>query len=1305
MKSTLRLLSALKAVLPAAALLLMATASHAQTVAQITRPIRNSELSPLKGNVHPLVKSALDTGVAPSSAPTGSLILTLKRSDAQEASLQQFLANVHTKGNASYHHWLTPAQFGQKFGISDSDLAQVKSWLQSQGFTIQRVGAGRTAIEFSGTTGQVATAFHTSLHTYVVNGETHHANATDPQIPAALAPVIAGVSRLNDFHPQSQMKLLGRAHFDSTTRRVTPEWTTPTDSGSTAYAIGPADFATQYDLTPLYQAGVNGSGQTIGILNESNINLNLVQSYRALFNLDPDPIKPNLPHVIVDGNDPGVTSAETEAYLDVEMAGSVAPQATVNLYIAANTDYNDGLDLAILRAVEDDVATVLSLSFGSCEAEAGPSYLAYINSVWEQAAAQGQTVMVSSGDNSSAGCDNQDLSIPAQQGPQVNGLASTPWNIAVGGTDFYYSDYATGGASITQDWSSTNGANLGSLLHTLPEQPWNNTSYGLNIVPTPNYVPSILGGSGGQSTCAVVNGPLLNQNPLTAYGLCEGLGGYSKPAWQAGPGVPADGVRDIPDVSLFAAYAANDSFYAICAIAGDCTATDPTANVLYYTSVGGTSASAPAFAGIMALVNQKYGAQGQANTVLYPLAAQMPSIFHDVTVGSNNVPCASGSPGCEQIPGTTTYALQKWPATPGYDLASGLGSVDANALVANWNSVKLAATNLTFTASQTNFVHGTAVNLTATVIPGSGTAVPTGAVAVTADTTLPANKGQIGITLDSQGSGAASVNFLPGGTYNLQADYSGDTTFSSSKSAPITVTVSPESSLLLTGAFEYATSPYSPQYPLSSPVPFGTIAGFDVQVSNGSGQVDGVATGSITVQDNGATIATVPLNANGAAVYASSAWTTGNHSLTFSYSGDPSYTATTTTNPQGPVTFAVGKGTPAITLIANGSSLPVGGTFIVQMSVAGNGGVGGLSPTGTVTATLGTLTQNVTLAPTSAGESVATATFTNLPAGNYPLSVAYTGDSNWSGTSVTGNPLSVTASTLLPATVTVTSNPVDLSTITPGTLITLTATVQGSGAAPTGSVFFVTDGIVFSSNDNSAITLVASGTGTSTASINIIAGNASSGSNQVYVLYFGDANYSTSSSSVLMFNNNQGDFAIQNLNPTLILASGASGSASLTLSASNQFSGAVTLSCIVTGNGTALPLCTVPASVTLASTGQVAVTAKFTTTLPNTSARGNLPQSPGWLMRGGATTLACLFFFAIPARRRRPGGLFTLLLAIFLVGSIAGCSGGGTASAPPTGPTSTMVPAGAYQAVITATNGVVTHNIAVNLNVTSTSAQ
>ena len=563
---------------------------HAQTaqpslaVSRITAAIDENSRVTLKGTVHPLANAANDRGAAPDSMPLQRLHLVLKRSPAQESALRQLVSDMHTPGSASYHKWLTPEQFGP----SDQDVATVQSWLGSHGFLVGKVQPGKQVIEFSGNVAQMRDAFHTQIHKYVVNGQTHHANAGAPQIPSALAPVVGGFVSLNNFRIKNNVRVLGKATYNTQTHTATPEWTYGNSSG-VSFVLAPADYAKQYDLSPLYTAGINGSNQTIAIVNDSNINIDLANQFRSAFGLSANP-----PQVIIDGNDPGIDGINNpdgpnfdsiEAYLDVEWSAAVAPAATVDLVIAADTALESGLILAMEHAVYGNVAPVISLSFMGCEAGQGSTMNASINSLWEQAAAQGVTVMVSAGDNGSAGCDDDNTQYYAVDGLAVNGLASTPYNVAVGGTDFFYSDYNNPALLNTQlgtYWNTTPTLlPQASLLQVIPEQPWNDSQYGLNAINYYTHISgstatSIAGGSGGASSL------------------------YTKPAWQTGAGVPADGVRDLPDVSLYAADGLNYSFYPICAVDGDCQAPSG-GNPIQITPVGGTSAAAPSFAGIMAM--------------------------------------------------------------------------------------------------------------------------------------------------------------------------------------------------------------------------------------------------------------------------------------------------------------------------------------------------------------------------------------------------------------------------------------------------------------------------------------------------------------------------------------------------------------------------------------------------------------------------------------------------------------------------------------------------------------------------------
>ena len=447
--------------------------------------------------------------------------------------------------------------------------------------------------------------------------------------------------------------------------------------------MAPGDFAKQYDINSVYTAGTTGTGQSIAIISASNVDLSLVQAYQSLFGLTA-----NLPTVVVDGVDPGQNSAATEAYLDIELAGSVAPGATVLLYTSGGTALTNGLALAAMRAVEDDQAGVISVSYGECEMELGQSGNAFWSALWQQAAAQGQTVFVSSGDGGSAGCDNFDAQQVAYDGLAVNGLASTPYNVAVGGTDFFYSSYAGTPSAISTQlntyWSTTSTTRPPSpSSRPSPSRPGTTSSASTcttAAIPPTSPVEIIVAGGGGASSAA-----------LYPSGVAAG---YAKPAWQTGTGVPADHVRDLPDLSLFAANGYNYSFYPICASPGDCSNSHRSSGAVVITGVGGTSASSPAMAAIQALINQSTGAwAGQADFIYYPLAAKQPTAFHDVTVGGNQVLCYSGTANCVAGSSATNssgyYVENGYSAGTGYDLATGLGSVDVANLIKYWSTVTL----------------------------------------------------------------------------------------------------------------------------------------------------------------------------------------------------------------------------------------------------------------------------------------------------------------------------------------------------------------------------------------------------------------------------------------------------------------------------------------------------------------------------------------------------------------------------------------------------------------------------------------
>jgi subtilase family serine protease len=540
------------------------------------------------------------------------MILTLHLSKGKRAELDAFLAELHDPASPNFHHWLTPEEFGSRFGPF------------SNGFTVDEVAKGRLWINFSGSAAAIERAFHTQIHDYYVNGRLHHANDRDPAIPRGLSDVVAGVATLHDF-PRKMM--------NSGAHPVEPDYT----SGTTHY-LTPGDFAAIYNVNPLYGAGIDGTGQNIAIVGRTHPSTASSDwaNFRSTMGLPA-----NSPQIIINGPDPGDIgiNEDTEADLDVEWSGAVAKNASILFVVSKSTSSTDGVDLSAQYILEYNLAAVMSTSFGSCEAMMGTAENNFYYNLWQQAASQGITSFVSSGDAGAAGCNAGSDTTGSQIG--VNGLGSTPYNVAVGGSLF--------NEGAGNYWSTTNGPGYASALSYIPEGAWNESGI-------------VSGGSG-----------------LWATG--GGLSGiYGKPAWQAAPGVPAGNYRCVPDVALSAA--AHDGYFV--AIQGN------------WYIVSGTSASSPSFAGLMALAAQATGRrQGNANVQLYQLAAAQyasggTAVFHDITSGNNSVP------------GVTGYAC-----TSGYDPVTGLGSVDANALV---GAIKTLEQSFTLTVTNAGTGGGTATS-------------------------------------------------------------------------------------------------------------------------------------------------------------------------------------------------------------------------------------------------------------------------------------------------------------------------------------------------------------------------------------------------------------------------------------------------------------------------------------------------------------------------------------------------------------------------------------------------------------------
>lgn len=577
--------------------------AQAQTANRVPIYIDESRVVTLAGNVHPMARADFETGPVPGDMRIARMVMLLKPSARQQADLDALVAAQQDPHSGQYHQFLTPAQYGARFGASNRDLDRLTRWLAGHGFTIDEVAANHRLIVFSGNAGQVADTFHAEMRRFSVNGAMHVANVEDPQIPSALAPVVAGIVSLNDFQHARALH--------SQKARPLPEWNL-----SGLHYLFPADFAAIYDVNPLYGGGITGTGVSIAIAGRSNINLSDVAAFRSAAGL-----AAQSPTIVVNGNNPGlVPGDQDEATLDVEWAGAIAPSASVTL-VASASGATDGVDQSAAYIVNHAQAQVMSVSYSSCEQSMGSAALAFYNSLWEQAASEGISVFVASGDSGAAGCDQDS----AQTGTSaaVNGMCSSPYATCVGGTEF------NDGANPAQYWSASNASNGGSALGYIPESVWNES-----------------GSDGG--------------NALWASG-----GGaskiYTQPIWQqdASGAAASNGMRAVPDVSLTAAIHDGYTIY------------ENGASWI----ISGTSAAAPSFAALMALVVQaKSGqAQGNANPGLYQMLKSSTNPFHVTMTGNNSVPGVAGF----SASGTA------------YNLATGLGSVDAAVFVNGWGEQDL----------------------------------------------------------------------------------------------------------------------------------------------------------------------------------------------------------------------------------------------------------------------------------------------------------------------------------------------------------------------------------------------------------------------------------------------------------------------------------------------------------------------------------------------------------------------------------------------------------------------------------------
>lgn len=1266
-------------------------------VQRIATPIDESQRIILKGSIHPLANSQFDRGPAPISNPTGRIPLLLRRSAAQQEELTHYLSDLQNSASRNYHKWLTPAQYGAQFGVDLSDIQTVESWLQSHGFRIENVPSSHNMIEFSGTVDQVQNTFHTSIHTFAVHGETRFANVTDLEIPAALAPVIAGVGPMNNFRPQPDVKISTTGTWNSTTHSIQPNLTLFGSNNTPYLFVDPADAATIYDLpnsalNPSYTTGTSftGNGVTIGIVGLSDLSMADIENYRTSF-LGESTTNANLPTVIIDGDDPGVVpgSAGLEALLDNEVAGGLAPGAKIDFYTSAGSDLSSGIFSALARAIDDNAVDILSMSFGECEAALGTAGNHLILELEEQAAAQGISVTVSTGDGGSAGCDNFDTATAAQRGLAVNGFASTPYTVAVGGTDFdallaSFSSYASKTSSGAAPYYLT-------AKGYIPEKPWNDsTTVNGSISQDISYanssgVKNIVAGSGGISAI------------------------YGKPSFQTNL-TPADGQRDLPDVSLFAGDGMYSAVWVICSdtvIDGigagspiaDCANTSGQFNnSTTFSGVGGTSAASPAFAGMLALVVQANGGRlGQADSTLYQLAQAHPSYFHDVSSGNNSVPCIGGSPNC----GSNGF-LTGYNASTGYDLASGIGSVDAAAIVNNWNGIsfKSSSTNLQINGSSASYsgVHGASLTFNAGVAGAGGT--PTGVVAVTDDANMTRggtasgqqSDGQFAIPLTG-GSGATTYNGLPGGAYSVTARYGGDTAFASSTSAPITVNIAPEPSTttLTVNAYDPSTS----KGISNSNIPYGNDVFFDASITGTAegSNTQGVATGAVQFLNGGASLGSSavssgneaswpPLNSTFAPLPA------GSYSLIAKYSGDASYSPSSST-----ANFMIVKAPTTISAGYSGTPVEYGNPEQIAADVTTHSY--GSAPTGTFqfyvdgqpVLTPQPIYESSGYQPTNTATPWAWADaqtrYAFMPIGQHTLSATYSGDTNYAGGTSSITTVVVTQATSLisgfgfagPQ-----QNPVVV-----GQGATGTANIFGSeyGAPPTGTVTFYDNNVALTDPVTYTIT---SGppllTSLKATTQHVFA---TAGTHQITVSYSGDTNYTSATSAVSQSLNVLGPVSVTPAGTMIISAAGQSGSVSLSITPNAGFTGTVTLSCTIP-SAAQETTCGFGSGSNITPTAQVTITGPAATANFNvtTTAQHQIAAVSGW--RSNGLVFALLFAVIVPMRRWHRKMRLVVLAAGIMV-CLSSCGGGGAVNGGGVGKTDPGTLAGTYNFTVTASTG------------------
>jgi subtilase family serine protease len=787
--------------------LLASTLCFAQQPDRITAPINSAQMVALTGNVHSLAQPRFDLGLADSSKVLYGVTLAFRPSAAQQADLNKLLAEQQDRSSPNYHKWLTPAQFADRFGMTQNDVNRVVAWLEAQGFTVTSIANSRNQISFDGTVAQVDTAFRTEMHNYLVDGEIHLANATNPSVPAALAGLVLAVGNLHNFSPKPRAILRSKPSIGAT-----PHFTDPAGD----HFLAPGDFATIYDLP----AGLNGTSQTIAVIGQSTVNANDLANFRSAAGL-----AAKVPQYILYPTNSTATRCpgdEGESDLDLEWSNGVAQNANV-IFVYAGlgsgdtcTSRNNSVWNALQQAVDNNYAPIISISYGACEAVNGEAFDDEVQGWAQEANMQGQTIMASSGDAGAADCDPTNSTL-ATGGLAVDIPGAIPEVTAMGGNEFDGDAEATvtgGNANPTTYWKGTTGGNitLSSAISYIPEMAWNDTAENSGL----------LASGGGASIY------------------------FAKPTWQTGTGVPADGARDVPDLALNASPYHDP--YIICSEDGqDGTVVSTCTNGFVNADgeiflAGGTSCAAPTFSGILAVLNQSLGTPGlgNINPTLYSLVVSSPTAFHDVTTGNNIVPCEAGTTDC---PASTPHQYG-YSAGVGYDQVTGLGSVDASKLLTAWKASIAPDFQLTASALSPSPVSaGQSTSSTLTIAPVAGSVGTVVNFAPSNCTGLPT-----GATCSFS---PASVTF--DGTDDATTTVTISTLANMAASGPTTITITPTNSSGTTTTVSLTVTATTETFTLATqnnattfPVTVGATAAVAVSVNSTTGFIVGSGTAETT---------------------------------------------------------------------------------------------------------------------------------------------------------------------------------------------------------------------------------------------------------------------------------------------------------------------------------------------------------------------------------------------------------------------------------------------------------------------------